>query len=64
VEAGLTQTQAAASLHRHQSYVSKSESGERRIDPIELAEFADLYEKPLSFFLPHLRRKRQPPSHR
>jgi len=34
------------------SYVSKCESGERRVDVIELEAFATLYRKPLSFFLP------------
>ncbi len=39
-----------------QSYVSKCESGERRVDVIELAEFARLYGKPIEFFV------RRPPS--
>ena len=51
-EAGLTQEQVAARLGRPQSYVSKSESGERRVDIIELARFAEIYGKPLEFFLP------------
>lgn len=51
-QAGLTQAQAAAALGRPQSYISKCESGERRIDPIELAELAELYGKSASFFLP------------
>lgn len=51
-QAGLTQVAAAKALHRHQSYVSKCESGERRIDPVELEEFAKLYRKPFSYFLP------------
>jgi len=57
LQAGLTQAQAAAALRQHQSFVSKSESGERRIDPIELEDFARLYKKKLSFFLP---KKRNP----
>ena len=48
--AGLTQVQAAQSLGRGQSYVSKCESGERRVDIVELREFARLYRKDLSFF--------------
>ncbi len=48
--AGLTQAQAAEALGVAQSAVSKSESGERRIDPIELKRFAELYRKPITFF--------------
>jgi transcriptional regulator with XRE-family HTH domain len=35
-EAGLTQTEVARALRRPQSFVSKCESGERRVDVIEL----------------------------
>lgn len=49
---GLTQDQVANALGRHQSYVTKSELGERRLDPIDLAHFAKLYGKPVSFFIP------------
>ncbi len=50
-EAGLSQRQAAAKLHRLQSYVSKCETGERRVDVVELVEFAYLYHKDLAFFV-------------
>ena len=50
-KAGLTQSQAAILMGRPQSFVSKCESGERRIDVIELDEFARLYRKPIGFFL-------------
>jgi len=49
--AGLTQIDAARALRQHQSYVSKCESGERRVDVIELEAFAKLYRRPLTFFL-------------
>ncbi len=49
--AGLTQARAAVALGRHQSFVSKCESGERRVDVIELDEFAKLYGRPLSYFV-------------
>lgn len=38
--AGLTQAEVAARLGRHQPFVSNIESGERRIDLIELLELA------------------------
>ena len=49
--ARLTQGEVAAALNRPQSFVSKCESGERRIDVVELEDFARLYRKPISFFL-------------
>lgn len=48
--AGLTQTEAARQLGKPQSFVSKSESGERRVDVVELQHFARLYEVPVAFF--------------
>lgn len=39
-EAGLTQVEVAAALHVPQSFVSKYESGERRLDVIELHHVA------------------------
>ncbi|MCL6480391.1 MAG: helix-turn-helix domain-containing protein [Firmicutes bacterium] len=50
-DAGLTQVDVAKKLRRPQSFVSKVESGERRVDVVELAEFARLYRNPLSFFV-------------
>ncbi len=50
-EARLTQVQVAAVFGKPQSFVSKCESGERRIDVVELGEFANLYRKPLNFFV-------------
>lgn len=38
LEAGLTQTELSQLLGKPQSYVSKYESGERRLDIIELSE--------------------------
>lgn len=51
-EAGMTQEAVAELLGRPQSFVSKVESGGRRIDPVELCYFAGLYKKPLDWFLP------------
>lgn len=50
-EADLTQAEAADKLDEHQSFVSKSESGERRVDIVELAEFAKIYGKPITYFI-------------
>jgi transcriptional regulator with XRE-family HTH domain len=52
VEAALSQVEVARRLKRPQSFVSKIESGERRVDVVELNELARLYRKPLNFFLP------------
>lgn len=49
--AGLDQKEAAKLLNKTQSYISKIESGQRRIDVIELREIARAYKKELSFFL-------------
>lgn len=48
--AGLTQREAAARLGKSQAYVWKSEVGERRVDAVELKQFAELYGVPLAFF--------------
>ena len=41
-ERGLTQVELAALLERHQSFVSKYETGERRLDFVEVLEIADI----------------------
>ena len=48
---GLTQVEVAARLGKHQSYVAKCEGGELRVDVVELAEFAGLYDRPLDWFV-------------
>lgn len=48
---GETQSQVAEKLSKPQSYVSKCESGERRVDVTELQRFAKLYNKPLEYFV-------------
>jgi len=50
-EAGLEQEQVAKTLKKTQSYISKIESGQRRIDIITLKEFARIYKKDINFFL-------------
>ena len=49
--AGFTQVQVAGLLGQPQSFVSKCESGERRVDVVELENFAKIYKKSVSFFL-------------
>jgi transcriptional regulator with XRE-family HTH domain len=56
-ESGMTQAEVAAAFGRPLSFVSKCELGERRIDPIDLGRFADLYGKPLEYFYPNRRAK-------
>ncbi len=50
-EANLTQIQVANLLGVTQSYVSKVESGQTRIDIISLKLFAKIYKKNISWFL-------------
>ncbi len=51
MDAQLTQEAVAEKIGVRQNLVSKMELGERRIDVVELAEFAKLYDKPLEFFV-------------
>jgi transcriptional regulator with XRE-family HTH domain len=50
-EAGLTQTDVASKFSSHASFLSKIESGERRLDVVELAELCRVYGIPLKTFL-------------
>jgi len=51
IQSGLTQMQVAKRLGLPQSYVSKIESGERRVDAVELEKLAKIYSKSIGFFL-------------
>lgn len=55
--AGMTQGEVADALGRPLSFVSKCELGERRIDPVDLKKFAELFDKPLEYFYPARRRR-------
>ncbi len=50
-ESDLTQVDVAQKLKKPQSFVSKVERGERRLDVVELEMFAKLYKKKLDWFL-------------
>lgn len=50
-EAGLRQEDAAGKLGRTQSYISKIEAGQRRVDLVQLQELAKIYKKPLKYFI-------------
>lgn len=49
---GLSQGEVAEKLHKTQSYVSRCETGSRRLDIFELEAFANIYGKSISYFLP------------
>jgi transcriptional regulator with XRE-family HTH domain len=51
LEAGMDQEAAAEALKKSQSYISKIESGQRRIDIVQLKKFADIYKKDLDYFI-------------
>ncbi|OIP75514.1 MAG: hypothetical protein AUK06_01605 [Parcubacteria group bacterium CG2_30_36_18] len=49
--AGFDQKKVAKLLGKTQSYISKAESGQRRLDVVQLKEFARIYKKSLTFFV-------------
>ncbi len=49
-EAGLTQAEAAQRMRKPQSFISKCESGTRRVDFVEVMMFAEIYGKPIDYF--------------
>jgi transcriptional regulator with XRE-family HTH domain len=51
---GLTQGEVGRRLGRGDQFVSKCETGDRRIDPIDLLWFARVYGRPVASFLPTL----------
>ncbi|MEK7572477.1 MAG: helix-turn-helix transcriptional regulator [Patescibacteria group bacterium] len=50
-EVGLMQVDVAKKLKKPQSYVSKIERGERRVDVAELSILAKIYKKSLDYFI-------------
>ena len=51
LEAGLTQVEAGKRLKKPQAYISKIERGERKIEAIELGDFAKIYNKDIKYFI-------------
>ncbi len=51
LESGLTQVQVAKKLKRPQSHISNIETGQQRVDVIELQRFAKLYKKDITYFV-------------
>jgi len=51
LEAGLRQIEVAKKVKRPQSYISRVESGEYRLDILEVKRFAKIYKKSVEYFL-------------
>ncbi len=54
MEAGLTQEEVARRLGRPQSFISKYETGERRLDILELRQVVAVFGLPLADFVGRL----------
>ncbi|MCI0614218.1 helix-turn-helix transcriptional regulator [bacterium] len=50
-DVGLTQVEVAKIMKESQSFISKVEAGQQRLDILEVKQFAKLYKKDISFFL-------------
>ena len=51
IDVGLSQQAVADKLGKPQSYLSKIESGERRLDVAELKKLSEIYDKRASYFV-------------
>ena len=51
LEAGLDQSEVAKLLGKTQPHISKIEAGQRRLDIVQIKEFAKIYKKPFDFFV-------------
>ncbi len=50
-EAGLRQIDVAKLFNRPQSFISRVEAGEYRLDVLELKRLAKIYKKPIGYFI-------------
>ena len=50
-DARLRQIDVAKLVNRPQSYISRMESGEYRVDVLELKRFAKIYKKSINYFM-------------
>lgn len=57
-KAGLTQHQLARLIRRKQSYVATIETGQRRVDAVELMELSEALGFKISFAYRHMRNAR------
>ena len=51
LDVGMKQEDVASKLKKPQSYISKIERGERRVDVAELKELAKILKKDINYFL-------------
>ncbi len=51
LEARLTQVQVSKKLKRPQSHISNVESGQQRVDVVELKAFSRIYGKDIGYFI-------------
>lgn len=51
LDVGMKQEDLASKLKKPQSYISKIERGERRVDAAELKELAKILKKDINYFL-------------
>lgn len=57
LKTGLTQVQVAEKINKPQSYVSKYERGERRLDFTEFVELAIVFEMNIATFIEQYKQK-------
>ena len=59
LRAGLTQDEVGRRLGRNQQFVQRCEAGDRRIDVLELIDFARLYESSAEALIEQLESRRR-----